>query len=186
MLQHFMTQPTGNLSSFFMALLLRARGFRCKSASFHLRFKLFSLERDIQMQRNPREEPCMPFMLHPLEITCSTQVAQNNFGLCLLDEKTDTRESFHQLPCQRKPPFSKNNHAPFLAQHLSHMFHRIRRGGVNGHRPLVDHHLFMEPAGTSRDRGGHKQPVLLQNDDKEEPVKPGDMVWDQNGGSLCL
>jgi hypothetical protein len=73
-----------------------------------------------------------------------------------------------------------------LRQKFRHVFHGVRRIGVDRERAAVDHDLAVQPRRVRRTLGDDALPILICADEQEQPIEPRHVIGEQQHRSRRL
>ena len=113
----------------------------------------------------------------------TAQIAGDDFGVCFVQQEAGAIEKLHERAGPRQPALGKEREPAVAREELGHALDRVRRVGVNGKGPAVDHDLAVDPARLSGRAGYDVLPILVHADVQEQPVQPRDMVGHEQHGA---
>ena len=109
----------------------------------------------------------------------TAQVTGDHLGAGFVKQKARAIEQLHKRAGAREPAFRKQHEPPVGAEIFGHVFHGVRRIGVDRKGASIDHDAAMQPTDLCCRAGSDKPPVFVQASADEQPIQPGNVVWDQ-------
>ena len=131
-------------------------------------------------------EPLLEIFMHrqPLLVDAA-QIAGNDLGARLVQQKTGAVEQLHQRTGAGEPPFRKQHEPPAGLQIFRHPLERVGRCVVDEKCAAVDRYFAVQPARLRRDAGDDKFPIVVQAHAQEQPINERLMVGDQQHRAGC-